>query len=67
MLFWGRMLITFFNNNSKNIINRYRQADDREIVFQLKQLLYETEALNDTGMDAKRIADLVAEKYGSAK
>ena len=48
----------------ENIINRYRQADDREIVFQLKQMLYETETLNDTGRDAKRIADLVAENMG---
>jgi len=45
----------------ENIINRNPQADDREIVFQLKQLLYETELQNYTGKEAKNIAGLVAE------
>ena len=45
----------------ENIINRNPQADDREILFQLKQMLYETELQNYAGQEAKNIAGLVAE------
>ena len=45
----------------ENIMTRNPQADDREIVFQLKRLLYETELQYSAGKDAKNIVDLVAE------
>jgi replicative DNA helicase len=45
----------------ENIINRNPQADDRDILFQLKQLIYEAELQNSAEKDAKSIADLVAE------
>ncbi|MCL2651479.1 MAG: DnaB-like helicase C-terminal domain-containing protein [Candidatus Azobacteroides sp.] len=45
----------------ENIINRNPQADDREIVLQLKQLLYETELQSYAGKEVKNIAGLVAE------
>jgi len=43
------------------IINRNPQADDREIVFQLKQLLYEGELQNFSYKEAKSMAQLVAD------
>ena len=45
----------------ESIINRNLQADDREVMFQLKQLLYEKDLHNDAGKAAKNIADLVVE------
>ena len=45
----------------ENIITRNPQADDGEILFQLKQLLYEMELQYSVAEDAKSIADLVAE------
>jgi len=45
----------------ENIINRDSQADDREIEFQLKQLLYERELPKYAEKEALNIADLVAE------
>ena len=45
----------------ENLIHRNPQADDREIMFQLKQLLYETELQKVAGKEAKNITDLVAE------
>ena len=51
----------------ENIINRNPQADDKDIVFQLKQLLYETEVQNDVDKDAKNIVDLVVENIRQLK
>ena len=45
----------------KNVIARYSQADDREVVAQLKQLLYEFELQDCLEKEPKSIADLVAE------
>jgi len=42
----------------ENIINCNQQADDKEILFQLKQLLYKTELQNSADKEAKSIADL---------
>ena len=50
----------------ENII-RNAQADDREILFQLKQLLYETALQQSIGNDPKRIADLVDENIHQLK
>ena len=49
------------NHKIENIISVNQQADDREIVFQLKQLLHEIELKNYVGNEAKNIVDLVAE------
>ena len=54
-------------NKIESIINRNPQADDREIVFQLKQLLYETELENSAVREAKNMADLVAENLHQFK
>ena len=51
----------------ENIINRKPQADDREILFLLKQLFYEAELQNNAGKDAKNIAGLVAENMHQLK
>lgn len=45
----------------ENIISRNPQADDREVVFQLKQLLHEVELQNCADTEAKSIAGLVVE------
>jgi replicative DNA helicase len=45
----------------ERIINHNPTADDKEVVFQLKQLLYETELQNSLEKDAKNTTDLVAE------
>ena len=45
----------------ENIISRNPQADDRKIIYQLKQLIYETEFQHYADEDAKNIIDLVAE------
>ena len=46
----------------ESIINRNPQADDKEIVFQLKHLLYETDLQRFTAdKETKSISDLVAE------
>ena len=45
----------------ENIMTRNPQADDRDILFQLKQLLHETEAQNSVGKAAKNISDLIVE------
>jgi replicative DNA helicase len=42
-------------------LTRNPQADDREILFQLKQLLYETELPTGADKEAKSIGDLFAE------
>ena len=45
----------------QSIILSNPQADDREIVFQLKQLLYETEMQQSLSKEPKSITELVAE------
>lgn len=45
----------------ENIISLDNQADDREILFQLKQLLYEMELQNYTETETKNIADIIYE------
>ena len=45
----------------ESIINRNQQADDKDIVLQLKQLLHETELHYTAGKVAQNIAGLVAE------
>jgi replicative DNA helicase len=54
-------------NSIETIMTRNPQADDREILFQMKQLLYETELQYSAGTDAKSIADLVAENMQQIK
>ena len=50
----------------ENII-RNAQVDDSEILFQLKQLLYETALQQSIGKDPRRIADLVDESIHQLK
>ena len=45
----------------ESILSRNPQADDREILFQLRQFLDETALQNMDGKETKNIADLVAE------
>jgi len=54
-------MTTDLQHKIENIISRNPQANDKEILFQLKQLLYETELQNNADKEAKKIADLVAE------
>ena len=50
-----------FLSRIENIINRDSQADDSEVEFQLKQLLYERDLQKYAGKDALSILDLVTE------
>jgi replicative DNA helicase len=54
-------------NSIETIMTRNPQADDREILFQMKQLLYETELQYSASNDAKSIAGLVAETMQQLK
>jgi replicative DNA helicase len=45
----------------ENLIRRTTQADDRDVMFQLKQLFYETELQSFSEKEAKNITNLVAE------
>lgn len=54
-------------NKIENIISNNPDADDREIAFQLKQLLYKTELQNSVVKDTKSIADLVSESVNQLK
>ena len=54
-------------NKIESIISSNPLADDREILFQLKQLLYETELQNYVGRNARSIAELVAENIYQLK
>lgn len=54
-------------NKIENIINNNPNADEKEIVFQLKQLLYETELQNSVVKESKNIADLVSDSLNQLK
>ena len=54
-------------NKIENIISNNPNADEKEIVFQLKQLLYETELQNSVVKDSKSIADLVSNSLNQLK
>jgi len=54
-------MVTDLQQKIESIISSNPQADERKIMFQLKQLLYETEMQGYTDGEAKSIADLVAE------
>ncbi|MCC6635179.1 MAG: DnaB-like helicase C-terminal domain-containing protein [Chitinophagaceae bacterium] len=54
-------------NKIENIISNNPNADDREIAFQLMQLLYENELQNYIAKDSKSIADLVSESINQLK
>ena len=54
-------------NKIENIISHNPQADDREIVFQLKQLLHEKTLQDSVGKDVKSITDLVNENMRRLK
>ena len=45
----------------ENIISRNQQADDKDVLFQLKQLFYEAEWPQNADGEAKKITDLVTE------
>ncbi|MDR2970686.1 MAG: DnaB-like helicase C-terminal domain-containing protein, partial [Bacteroidales bacterium] len=45
----------------EKVFSRNAQADDREILCYLKQLLYETELQNYAGKEVRNIAELAAE------
>ena len=47
-------------NKIENIISN-QNSDEREILSQLKQLMYETELQNSVSKNSKSIADLVSE------
>lgn len=51
----------------ENIICNNSNADEKEIIFQLKQLLYEAELQNSIVKDSKSIADLVSESVNQLK
>jgi replicative DNA helicase len=54
-------MATDLQHKMENIISRNSQADDKEIMFQLKQLLYETELQSYPEKEAKNITTLVTE------
>ncbi|MBS1646733.1 MAG: DnaB-like helicase C-terminal domain-containing protein [Bacteroidetes bacterium] len=51
----------------ENIISNNSNADEKEMVFQLKQLLYETEWQSSVNKDSKSIADLVSNSLNQLK
>jgi len=48
-----------FQYKIENIVNRNPQADDSEILFQLKQLIYETEFQTNDSCEAKNIGEII--------
>ena len=54
-------------NKIESIISRNPQANDRDILLQLRQLLTETELQYNVGIDAKSITDLVTENIQQFK
>ena len=55
-----------FINKIQDIIGN-QSTDEREMLFQLKGVLYETELQNQTARESKSIADLVSENLTQLK
>ena len=60
-------MTTGLQHKIENIIIGNSQADDREIVFQLKQLLSEIELQDGADKEAKNIADIIVENMCQLK